>query len=63
MSDKAGKLFPEFPPINTSQWEEVITTDLKGADYDKKLKWKTDENFVINPYYRDRKSTRLNSSH
>ena len=51
MSDKAEKLFTEFPSVSTSQWEEVIKTDLKGADYDKKLKWKTDENFVVNPYY------------
>jgi methylmalonyl-CoA mutase len=52
MSKKEEKLFSEFPPISTEQWEEVIKTDLKGADYDKKLKWKTDENFVVNPYYR-----------
>ncbi len=52
MSNKDEKLFSEFPPVSTSQWEEVIRIDLKGADYDKKLKWKTDENFVVNPYYR-----------
>ena len=51
MSDKAEKLFSEFPSVNPSQWEETIKIDLKGADYDKKLKWKTDENFIINPYY------------
>ena len=35
MSEK--KLFAEFPPVPTSQWEEVITRDLKGADYEKRL--------------------------
>ena len=35
------KLFAEFPPVTTEQWEEVINKDLKGADYDKKLVWKT----------------------
>ena len=37
------KLFTEFPPVTTEQWEEVINKDLKGADYDKKLVWKTQE--------------------
>ena len=25
----AEKLFTEFPPVSTAQWEEVITKDLK----------------------------------
>lgn len=47
-----NKLFNEFPPISTEQWEEVINKDLKGADYDKKLVWKTIEGFNVKPYYR-----------
>ncbi len=50
MSNK--KLFTEFPPVSTEQWEEVITKDLKGADYDKKLVWKTAEGIAVRPYYR-----------
>jgi len=46
------RLFSEFEPISTSQWEAEIVKDLKGADYDKKLRWKTDENLIVNPYYR-----------
>ena len=46
------KLFTEFPPVTTEQWEEVINKDLKGADYDKKLVWKTQEGFSVRPYYR-----------
>ncbi len=45
-------LFSEFPPIETKQWEEKIITDLKGADYEKKLVWKTIESINIKPYYR-----------
>ncbi len=48
----AEKLFSEFAPVSTSQWEEVITKDLKGADYEKKLIWKTMEGFNVRPYYR-----------
>jgi methylmalonyl-CoA mutase len=50
MSNK--QLLPEFPPVSTEQWEEVITKDLKGADYDKKLVWKTAEGIAVRPYYR-----------
>lgn len=46
------KLFSEFPPILTSEWEEIIVKDLKGADYQKKLVWKTHEGFSVRPYYR-----------
>ncbi|MFA6925209.1 MAG: methylmalonyl-CoA mutase family protein [Bacteroidales bacterium] len=47
-----GKLFTEFPPISTIEWEEKIKEDLKGADYEKKLVWKTIEGFSVRPYYR-----------
>ncbi|MDR2037935.1 MAG: methylmalonyl-CoA mutase family protein [Bacteroidales bacterium] len=50
MSDK--KLFSEFPPVTTEQWEEQIAIDLKGADYEKKLVWRTNEGFSVRPYYR-----------
>ena len=53
ISDKMGKkLFDEFPPVSTEQWEELIRTDLKGADYEKKLIWKTPEGIPLRPYYR-----------
>jgi methylmalonyl-CoA mutase len=51
-NDQEKKLFTEFPPISTSRWEEKIIADLKGADYEKKLIWKTDEGIDIRPYYR-----------
>lgn len=46
------KLFTEFPPVTTEQWEAVIEKDLKGADYAKKLIWKTNDGFDVRPYYR-----------
>lgn len=46
------KLFSEFDPIPTEKWEEVIQRDLKGADYERKLVWRTDEGFKVRPYYR-----------
>lgn len=46
------KLFTEFPPVSTQQWEEIIIKELKGADYEKKLMWKSPEGITIKPYYR-----------
>ena len=49
---KHEKLFAEFPPVPTEKWEEAIAVDLKGADYERKLVWRTDEGFNVRPYYR-----------
>lgn len=47
------KLFESFPPVSTETWEALIQKDLKGADYVKKLVWKTMEGFDVKPYYRE----------
>ncbi len=53
MDDKRKpRLFEEFPPVSTSDWEAKIHDDLKGADYEKRLVWKTVEGIPVNPYYR-----------
>lgn len=44
-------LFSEFPKITKDKWKEKILVDLKGADFDKKLVWKTLEGFNLQPYY------------
>lgn len=46
------KLFEEFPPISDKDWEAVVKQDLKGADFEKKLVWKTHEGIELMPYYR-----------
>jgi methylmalonyl-CoA mutase len=45
-------MWEEFPPITTAEWEAVIRADLKGADYEKKLVWQTEEGIAVRPYYR-----------
>ncbi len=53
MADKTKKpLLSEFPPVTTEQWMEKITADLKGADFEKKLVWRTNEGFNVRPFYR-----------
>jgi len=46
------RLQAEFPPVSKEAWEATIVADLKGADYEKKLVWKTEEGLAIRPYYR-----------
>jgi methylmalonyl-CoA mutase len=42
----------DFPPVPTAAWEAAIQKDLKGADYEKRLVWRTEEGLAVRPYYR-----------
>ncbi|MDE6230942.1 MAG: methylmalonyl-CoA mutase small subunit [Muribaculaceae bacterium] len=52
MSEKNEKLFDMFPPVSTEEWKAKINVDLKGADFDRKLVWRTNEGFNVQPFYR-----------
>lgn len=52
MAEKKEKLFDMFSPVTTEEWKAKITTDLKGADFDRKLVWRTNEGFNVQPFYR-----------
>jgi len=41
-----------FPPISTKEWMDKVTADLRGADFEKKLVWRTSEGFNVQPFYR-----------
>ena len=60
MAEKYIKLFEEFPPINSEAWKEKVVADLKGADFDRKLIWRTNEGFTVQPYYRQEDLADLN---
>ena len=45
-------LLEEFLPVSTEEWEAAIARDLKGADYEKRLIWRSDEGLAVKPYYR-----------
>ena len=49
---KKEKLFEQFPSVSTEEWMDKITADLKGADFNKKLVWKTSEGLEVMPFYR-----------
>ena len=52
MADCKEKLFADFAPVSTQEWLDKINVDLKGADFEKKLVWKTNEGFKVKPFYR-----------
>jgi len=45
-------LLADFPTVSAQQWMDKVTADLKGADFNKKLVWKTNEGFNVMPFYR-----------
>jgi methylmalonyl-CoA mutase len=44
-------LFEDFDPISPAAWKQKIQLDLKGADYNQTLLWKTNEGIVVKPFY------------
>ena len=52
MTNNKEKLFTEFSAPTTQEWLDKIQVDLKGADFQKRLVWKTNEGFSVQPFYR-----------
>lgn len=46
------KLFDGFHETSYDEWRAKVETDLKGADFNKKLVWRTNEGFNVEPVYR-----------
>ncbi len=51
MDTKYKALFSEFSPVSKAEWIEKATADLKGADFNKKLVWKTLNDLEFQPFY------------
>lgn len=52
MAETRKKLFDMFPPISPEEWRAKAEADLKGADFGKKMVWRTNEGFDVQPLYR-----------
>ena len=52
MSNNKEKLFTEFTAPTTQEWLDKIEVDLKGADFQKRMVWRTNEGFDVQPFYR-----------
>ncbi len=44
-------LFTEFEEVSSKAWKQLIQVDLKGADYNDALIWKTNEGINVKPFY------------
>lgn len=55
-------LFEDFDGTTPAAWKQKIQVDLKGADYNETLLWKTNEGITIKPFYtkEDRKNQEIN---
>lgn len=62
MVNKKLNLLDEFPIVTTENWLDVVTKDLKGADFEKKLVWRTNEGFNVQPFYRSEDIENLKSA-
>lgn len=47
----AKSLFDEFNPVSAKAWKQKIQLDLKGADYNNTLIWKSSEGIDVKPFY------------
>ncbi|GAA4886955.1 methylmalonyl-CoA mutase subunit beta [Flaviramulus aquimarinus] len=45
------EFFGEFDTVSSKQWKQKIQFDLKGADYNDTLIWKTNEAINVKPFY------------
>ena len=52
MANMNEKLFSEFQAPTTQEWMDKIQVDLKGADFQKRMVWRTNEGFDVMPFYR-----------
>ena len=52
MAEKKEKLFDQFPAVTTEEWRAKVDADLKGVPFEKKLVWRTNEGFNVQPMYR-----------
>jgi len=44
-------LFKDFEAVSSKAWKQKIQFDLKGADYNETLIWKTNEDINVKPFY------------
>lgn len=44
-------LFDDFKSVSSKEWKQKIQADLKGADYNENLIWKSPEGIHVKPFY------------
>lgn len=61
MTSNREKLFTEFKAPTRQEWLDKIQVDLKGADFNKRLVWRTNEGFNVQPFYLKEDVDKLNT--
>jgi len=56
------KIFTDFPPVSEKTYKQKIQVDLKGADYNDTLVWKSPEGIHVKPFYH-RENLQDNQTH
>jgi methylmalonyl-CoA mutase len=46
-----SSLFDDFSSVSSKEWKQKIQADLKGADYNESLIWKSPEGIHVKPFY------------
>lgn len=49
--EKELELLKTFPVVSKEAWKQQAIADLKGADFDRKLVWRTYEGIPVQPFY------------
>lgn len=49
--NKELELLKTFPATSKAAWKEQVIKDLKGADFDKRLIWRTYDGIQVQPFY------------
>lgn len=47
----SNSLFKQFEEVSSKEWKQKIQVDLKGANYNDTLIWKTNEGIDVKPFY------------
>lgn len=49
--EKELELLKTFPAVSKEEWKEKAIEDLKGADFERRLVWRTYEGIPVQPFY------------
>ena len=61
MAENKERLFDQFPQTSYQEWRAKVEADLKGADFNKKLVWRTNEGFDVQLRWKPQKASPASS--
>lgn len=58
----SNDLFNDFEAVSAKQWKQKIQVDLKGADYNEKLVWNSNDGVAVKPFYHPDEVSQITSA-